>query len=429
MVNENTDAAAEEPVVDRYHMVYFIAVLFGTAMLFPYNAFIATPPYVKKYYTFASGNANYTTTMPHVWHNIENYLMVCSLVPNFFGQIALMTPLGRKLPLFPRFAVSLLVMIVFTLAVIIIPLMEVSEEGALATLLVSTTVTNLGAAIFQASMFSFAAFFPFVITQGVMLGIGVSGSLASILAVIIKASMGNTFPEENEQAQIYFGIAVAMLVVSFLCLFALRQNAYAKHHISEWRDEPGLLETEEGVPDTAASPLVKKSAMADANAVTVLKKVWPMILSVFWVFTVSLVVFPSFGVKFHPDNDWFAVLIILMFNVGDFSGRFLCRFSCLLIKNRYVVQGLSAARTLLVILFFLCIRPRVIDSIPFEYILMYVTGLTNGYVGSHCMMLAPSTPGLETDADRGLTGNSMSVGLLAGAAAGSLLSLAIVPQL
>ena len=416
------------PPKDHYHMVYIISVIVGTAMLLPYNAFISTPAYTKDYYKYAAGDPNATTSNPHVWHNIENYLMAASMVPNFGAQLLLMSKFGRGLPIFPRLMVSLTLMFIFVLLIVIVPFFKVSDSMALTTIIGVTALTNTGAAVLQASFFSLAAAFPFQITQGVMLGIGVSGTTASGLAALIKLSMNDGFHDNEIKARIYFGIALGALVLALICCILLRKNEFVKFYVDEFRDHGDDYLTNEGDFSEQATLMKTESSMVFVNMKDTLRLVVPMLFSVFWTFFISLFVFPSFGVKLHPDNDWFGIIIIFMFNIGDLCGRFLCRFSVLHLPRKAVIAG-AAARTVLVLLFFLCIKPMVITSIPFQYCLMYVTGVTNGFFGSQSMMLAPSSPGIKTEGQRGVVGNAMSVGLLAGAAGGSLVSLAVVPQL
>jgi hypothetical protein len=57
--------------------------------------------------------------------------------------------------------------------------------------------------------------------------------------------------------------------------------------------------------------------------------------------------------------------------------------------------------------------------------LMFVTGVSNGFIGSLSMIYGPQTASLESDAEKALGGNAMSLSLLSGCSLGSCFALLI----
>jgi solute carrier family 29 (equilibrative nucleoside transporter), member 1/2/3 len=164
-------------------------------------------------------------------------------------------------------------------------------------------------------------------------------------------------------------------------------------------------------------------------------------LSVWFVFTVTIGLFPSITVLFESEqacndvsnrffNDLWTPLFFLIFNLFDFIGRWSASkvtFACLNARNIWVPV---VCRLVFFPLFLLC---RIVDSqLPTVFIsdawpimFMIVFSLTNGYLSSLCMMLGPS---LTDPKDSMLAGNIMvfclTVGLFSGACL-SFLSLMI----
>jgi equilibrative nucleoside transporter 1/2/3 len=115
-------------------------------------------------------------------------------------------------------------------------------------------------------------------------------------------------------------------------------------------------------------------------------------------------VFPTITISIVPTNPaihplFFSSLHFLVFNIGDWFGRYLCGFSWLLIWCEKRLLFLSLARTLFIPLFLACnlqhgalspSTPPLINSDVLYMLLLFAFGLTNGYVSSLCQMAAPS---------------------------------------
>lgn len=140
--------------------------------------------------------------------------------------------------------------------------------------------------------------------------------------------------------------------------------------------------------------------------------------------------------RIHPFL--FSAVHFLVFNLGDFSGRFICSFPALLIWSAKRLLILSLSRTLFVPLFLMCNVQRPLTSIPtspiissdFLFLLiMFAFGLSNGYVSSLCMMSAPSLEhnprlkGRKEDVDVAATVASFC--LVGGLALGSVANFAV----
>ena len=438
---------------DRFHFVYVALLFLGMGMLFAYNSFIASPNYVNNYYKYASGDMDYNTTMPNVWKNAEQTVTVSIMVPNLLGQCFVVTKYGQRLPLRTRLHISSVLLAATIAIVVIVPAFKVRERAAFAWLLTASAVSGLTTAFFQASVFSLAAYFPLKYMQGTMLGIGISGLTCSLLQIITMSILSG-----QQQANLFFGIGIGWMMLCLVLIIFMPCNAFVRYYVPEFavagaaHAEPGertaLLDDDEekaatydgATPSTeGATPGAQKQFAKDeqpvdgedrveqsVDLVCLMKRIWPLWVANFLVYGVSLLVFPGLGAMI--DNDaWFQVLIIFMFNLGDTCARFINGFEFARSPGRFLLPY-SVVRFVFIPLFIICVHPKVIHGRALPYIFMLLTGLTNGYTSSLCMMYVPSMPTLA-NWERATAGAAMSLSLLSGCSVGSMLGLLVTSQL
>lgn len=122
----------------------------------------------------------------------------------------------------------------------------------------------------------------------------------------------------------------------------------------------------------------------------------------------------------------FIPLAILLWNLGDFSGRFLTGFKPLQVHSPWVLFFISIARVGFVPLFLLCNiggRGAVISSDYFYLIVVqFLFGVTNGWLGSNCFIGAGEW---VEEGEREAAGAFMGLCLMVGLTVGSLLSFSV----
>ncbi|PPR03830.1 hypothetical protein CVT26_000828 [Gymnopilus dilepis] len=180
-----------------------------------------------------------------------------------------------------------------------------------------------------------------------------------------------------------------------------------------------------------------------ANSIRVAKLNVIYEIAVAYVFVVTLAVFPPITTSIRPTNPaihplLFSAVHFLVFNVGDFLGRYLCSFPIFLIWSARRLLTLSLARTLFIPVFLMCNiqrgttvvhRDPVISSDLLFMLILFSFGLSNGYISSLCMMSAPSLEhnprlkGKPEDVDVAATVASFC--LVGGLTAGSIGSFAV----
>jgi equilibrative nucleoside transporter 1/2/3 len=155
-------------------------------------------------------------------------------------------------------------------------------------------------------------------------------------------------------------------------------------------------------------------------------------------------VFPAITTSIQPTNPdthplLFSAVHFLVFNVGDFAGRYVCSFPRLLVWSAKRLLTFSLARILFIPLFLMCnlqlpsstgtASPPTINSDFLFMFLLFFFGMSSGYVSSLCLMAAPSLEhnprlqGRRQDVDVAATVASFC--LVGGLALGSILSFGV----
>ncbi|XP_011018211.1 PREDICTED: equilibrative nucleotide transporter 8-like [Populus euphratica] len=194
--------------------------------------------------------------------------------------------------------------------------------------------------------------------------------LISILRIITKASLPQN-PQRLRTSAHFYLIVTAIIL---LC-WALSSNLLYKL--------PDMEQNYKLAPDDSLFPKPKFLAVA--------RKVrWPA-FGVLMIFIVTLSLFPGFiaeDISSKLLKDKYPVLLITIYNVADFAGKSLTTI--------YVLQSIKKAtwgcilRLVFYPLFAACLNgPKWLETEVPVAILTFMLGVTNGYLTSVLMILAP----------------------------------------
>ncbi|XP_065895385.1 equilibrative nucleoside transporter 1-like isoform X1 [Dysidea avara] len=227
------------------------------------------------------------------------------------------------------------------------------------------------------------------------------------------------------------------------------KSAETNTRINSEEEAPhSLLQDEEGDDELADLLPSKRKKKKDSQSgsirgiLEVLKEIWVYALSVYLVFVVTLSMFPTVltnikSVSYHSDNPekypWSDCLFVpfmcfLVFNVSDFVGRTVPQW-IVWPKNRYVILVSTLCRVVLIPLLLLCNHKGshtdniVFKSDIFPILFNTILGVTNGYLATVCMILAPQSVGSKK-AETAST--IMSFFLSSGLTTGALLSFVML---
>ncbi|GAA5895049.1 hypothetical protein JCM6882_008272 [Rhodosporidiobolus microsporus] len=192
---------------------------------------------------------------------------------------------------------------------------------------------------------------------------------------------------------------------------------------------------DDGASTTSASP-----PLADMRSVE--RKVRHLGVAMFFVFGVTLAVFPSItstvqSIKTgQPDArllqqpELFIPLGFAVFAGGDWLGRVLPQWEKLAFTNYKALLGGSLARLVFIPLFLICNQTAggegapIIRSDLLFFAIMLLFALSNGYISTLIMLASVVEPSLEED-EIDLAATCLAFYLTLGLAAGSFLSFAV----
>ncbi|KAM4729702.1 equilibrative nucleoside transporter 3 [Anableps anableps] len=407
---------------DSYNLVYLIFFLMGIGSLLPWNFFITA----KQYWLYKLSNSTDQSERSSLSDYFESYLSIASAVPSVLCLVLnyfLVNRLSPKVRIVSSLVVMLLVFVVTTVLVKV----DVSEyrteffAGTLASVAVVSGASN----VFSGSVFGISGYFPMRISQALISGQAMGGTLTAV-ASIVTLSVAE---DVTIDALFYFLTADLFILFCITSYLLLPKVAYSRHYmLAATCVSPGTLgedhATAGGVPPL--QPIIKKAGMLG--------------LCVFYVFFISISVFPAVSsgiqsVNTDHGSPWATTYFVpltsfLLYNVADYCGRQVTAWVQIPGPTSRVLPALVLCRSVLVPLLMFCnYQPRDhLHTVLFPHdvypvIFNCLLGLSNGYLGTLPMIYGPKVVPRELAE---ATGVVMSFFLALGLAAGSAFSVLIV---
>ncbi|CAD6447433.1 23d4d476-8678-46f3-b51d-254de2a0a7d5 [Sclerotinia trifoliorum] len=407
---------------------YGIFMLIGVAMLWAWNMFLAAAPY------FQSRFQDNESIVQHFQSAITSVATITNL-----GSTLLLSHLQLNAS-YPKRIISSLVLntIVFTLLAISTSYFrDVSSTGYLAFTLIMVFATSCATGLLQNGAFAFASSFgrPEYI-QAIMTGQAIAGVLpsaaqiATVLAVPPPDHWADVdtevadVKENTTSAFVYFLTATVISVLTLVFVFPLLRK---QNRILESR-AASSAESDDESDESGKNKVV--------GMVRLFKKLYWLAGGVFMCFAVSMFfpVFTSKVVSVIPSDraprilqpEAFIPLGFLVWNIGDLCGRLLPLLPFRTKARPIPLFIFSILRLGFVPLYLLCNiegkGARVNSDVFYLLVVQGGFGLSNGWLGSSCMMAAGDYVDEE---EREASGPFMMINLVAGLMAGSLLSFSV----
>ncbi|XP_053476639.1 equilibrative nucleoside transporter 3 isoform X1 [Ictalurus furcatus] len=419
---------------DSYCLVYGIFFVLGIGSLLPWNFFITA----KHYWLYKLNNSSSPASHEELHTNLsdyfESYLTITSTVPSVLCLVLnylLVNRLSSDVRILFSLAVILLVFIVTTVLV----KMDVSgcREKFLGGTLASVALVSGASNIFSGSMFGISAHFPMRISQALISGQAMGGTLSAVASIVDLAAASDV----TSSALAYFLTADIFILFCIIMYLLLPKLAYSRHYLEA--SCAGTATTSDGslsTPESTSNPTVTSVPPLKP----IMGKMWTLSIYVFWVFFISITIFPaiSSGIQ-SVDKDsgspWSSTYFVpltsfLLYNVADFCGRQITIWLQIPGPTSPVLPILVACRTALVPLFMFCnYQPRYhLHQVFFAHdifpvLFVCLLGLSNGYLGTLTMIYGPKVVPRDLAEPAGVI---MSFFLAAGLAAGSALSVLLV---
>ncbi|KAG8627148.1 hypothetical protein KVT40_004631 [Elsinoe batatas] len=414
---------------------YSIFVLLGISMLWAWNMFLAAGPYLEQRF---HSNA-------WIAKNFQAAELSASTVGTL-GMTLILTNMQKGASYSRRIFVALVLnSVVFTLLAISTKVFtSVTASSYFGFIIAMVLSTSVATGFFQNGIFAFVSGFgQSRYTQGIMVGQGIAGVLPCVAQIGLvlalspsaspdagttdkppepPGSVPNAPPVPDTAALAYFSTSILISVLTFFSFsFLVKSRATEELKAAVHNDASS---------DRATSSGPKKRVPFRILA----RKLFWLASAVFATFVITML-FPVFTQKIMSNTSIdeaprilypasFIPLAFLMWNIGDLIGRVLTAYPKLLLTHRPMLLFLLAILRLVWIpMYYLCNiggKGAVIKSDFFYLVVVQVLfGISNGYIGSLCMMGAADWVEPE---EREAAGGFMGLCLVLGLAVGSLLS-------
>ena len=353
--------------------------------------------------------------------------------------VGLLTLLQASASYPSRITVALIISIVaFTLlALSTLLFKEVSAGIYFGFLMVIVFAASLACGLSQNGVFAYASGFGFgEYTQAVMTGQAVAGVLPCIAQILLIYSIPEeTSPRKGagqESPRSAFAFFLTASAVSAITLAAFLLVLFRRHG-ERAGEAKAMLDAVDEAEDNA------RAARKTVSMWVLFHKLRWLAMAVFINFGVTMLVFPVFTQKIQSVREpvaaprlfqpaCFVPLAFLFWNAGDLMGRLIPLVPKIAASVKYprTIFTITILRIVFIPLYLLCNingRGTGIHSDAFYLLIVqFPFGLSNGFVGSICMMGASHWVATH---EREAAGELMVFMLVGGCAFGSLLSFLI----
>lgn len=418
---------------------YWIFLLMGIAMLWAWNMFLAAAPYFQ--HRFSSDE--------WILAHFQSAEISVSTITNLGSMLAL-TKLQENASYPYRITASLCINIICFTLLALSTLVTTSAVLYFAFLMLMVFSASLATGLIQNGVFAYVSGYGrSEYTQAIMTGQAVAGVLpciaqiASVLAIPKKSqqSSPDQAPSQSPKSALaYFLTATIFSVISLLAfIYLLRRSrsgsithtlpSSPKASAANISSEGEALTNPSTESDSGHQPSPERKAVSLTH---LLRKIPFLSTALLLCFAVTMF-FPVFTASIRSVHDasippaLFIPIAFLVWNSGDLLGRLFTLWPAVSLTNHpFALFCLSVARLIFIPLYLLCNvggnGARVQSDFFYLGFVQLLFGISNGYIGSSCMMAAGEWVDPE---EREAAGGFMGLCLVAGLTVGSLLSFSV----
>ncbi|KAI3833931.1 hypothetical protein MKW92_007901 [Papaver armeniacum] len=355
---------------DRYNIAYTVHFILGLGNLLPWNALITAIDYFG--YLYPTKHIDKVFSIAYMGSSLPVLLLLIGCRSNWFSNKE------RRLSFRFRMNIGLFMFLLTLMTPPIIDWCGVSTSSSYYAIVGAVSVCGLADGLIGGSLIGFAGELPERYMQAVFAGTASSGVLVSVLRIITKASLPQTPAGLQTSSYLYFLVSTFIMLGCIICCNLLNKLPVIQYHIAHKKEISASLS-----PSTA---LIKFWVVA--------KKLKFSALGVLFTYTVTLSIFPGFITENFQSKslkDWYPVVLITVYNVSDLFGKSLP--SIFIPKSIGKVSWACLfGRVIFYPLFTACLHgPRWLRSEVPVMILISLFGLSNGFITSVLMILAPKS--------------------------------------
>uniref|UniRef100_A0A665WLK4 Equilibrative nucleoside transporter 1-like n=1 Tax=Echeneis naucrates TaxID=173247 RepID=A0A665WLK4_ECHNA len=425
---------------DKYNAVWIIFFILGLGTLLPWNFFMtATMYFTSRLRTqptdlLSNKTANGTLNAEDGGNVLEakfnNVMTLCAMVPLLIFT-CLNSFLHQRIPQKLRISGSLTVILVVFLLTAVFVKVDMAPLPFFTITMIKIVCINSFGAILQSSLFGLAGMLPASYTTPIMSGQGLAGTFAAF-SMICALATGSAL---QDSAFGYFITACVVVLLAILSYLVLPRMEFFQYHMETNRARPSA--DEENKMDLlkkgTCSIFSSQVLLSEKTCACIVGLIWVMALSVCFIFTITIGVFPAVTVAVESTSCAFCAPIsgtyfipvscFLLFNIMDWAGRSLMGVCMWPGKDSKWLPALVILRVIFVPLFMLCnVQPRSNFPVLFAHDAWYIVfmiffSFSNGYLASLCMCFGPKKVSpQEAETAGAIMAFFLSLGLALGAA-------------
>lgn len=386
--HESSEETAEQSPSEQTETreACFLFMIVGIGYLFPFSAL--TQPIDYWNLLFPDFNIEFPLTTLYMWSNLIMLaiLVFCGGTPNFTRRIV------------GGFIGQLLVLVVVPTSYFF----QLDEANNVVVVMGSTAIAAIVTAFMDSSMIALVAQYPLRVQEYFQLGVGVSTLIGSLYRDATKLA----FPPDEivESSLLYFYTGAATILFCIVAYYRLLQLPLSKKCLAkamavtekeiddELVNEVSLLLDS---PNNAGQSTENQPDDPDPDRYEVLRKVFFNEIMVVLLFLSTLALWPPLVTEI-PAYDytrlqatgWWSLILLTIFSFSDCMGRILVRFRMGFHKDNIWIP--VAARLAVFPLILSQVQGWTTSALPRDLVSMLSVsflGLTNGYVGTLCIVL------------------------------------------
>ncbi|CAI9286466.1 unnamed protein product [Lactuca saligna] len=402
-VDMNPNKILDVEPKDTYQIAYMIHFFLGAGYLVPWNAFITAVDYFQ--YLYPTKHINKVFSVGYMSAAVAVLLTLLCWPKSCRIQLpSVRTRMNVGQALF----ISALMVAPVTDWIDHGNQSEIGSNVAFVVLVSMVMVSGLADGLVGGSLVGATGELPGRYMQAVFAGNATAGLMVSILRVITKASLPHTKKGLRTSTQIYFVFSALIVLICVICTNVLDKLPMIRYYRNKSRNE------------------ATGHMAIGTHFWVVVKKIRWFVTAGLVIYIVSLSIFPGYlseNVSSDYFKDWYPIILITTFNVGDFLGK--CLTAIYLPRRSKGAIWCCMARVVFYPLFMGCIHgPKWMGSEVPVIVLTLMLGVSNGYLTSVLMILAPKSVPVEESEVVGIAmETSLVVGLVVGSAFGWLWNL------
>nr|XP_061791320.1 equilibrative nucleoside transporter 1-like isoform X1 [Nerophis lumbriciformis]XP_061791321.1 equilibrative nucleoside transporter 1-like isoform X1 [Nerophis lumbriciformis]XP_061791322.1 equilibrative nucleoside transporter 1-like isoform X1 [Nerophis lumbriciformis] len=400
---------------DKYNGVWIVFFILGLGTLLPWNFFMTATMYFTSRLKDSPTESNQTTNQTNVGEDTRNVLeskfnnvmTLCAMVPLLIFT-CLNSFIHQRIPQKLRISGSLTVILVVFLLTALLVKVDVTPLAFFTLTMIKIIFINSFGAILQGSLFGLAGILPASYTTPFMSGQGLAGTFAAF-SMICALATGSAL---RDSAFGYFITACFVILMAIISYLTLPRLEFFQYCMESSRSRPSgdednkmdLLKKESQDERQAVASLMADDSKSSVSVPRIFKKIWVTALSVCFIFTITIGMFPAVTVDVKStvangggwDTYFIPVSCFLLFNLMDWAGRSLTALVMWPNKDSKWLPTLVVVRVVFVPLFMLCnVHPRHFLPVLFAHDAWYIIfivlfAFSNGYLASLCMCFGPN---------------------------------------